>query len=155
SDVSLNPGTYYLTLYGNDPYDEGAEWTGALTGDLTTIIESDSGVTFSFSLITTPGWLSTAYPPASTFWSPSSYTTYPLINITGEAGSDPISCLVQLDKTVYSDGDAVVATMIQLKSPLGIPVPVEFKLWFDIPGGWELAYARGGSDDSVVLPSGF
>jgi hypothetical protein len=53
------------------------------------------------------------------------------------------------------NGDQVIAQVARLANPGPNPVPVEVKLWFEVPESPPVPFLTVGADGSFVLPSGF
>jgi hypothetical protein len=64
-------------------------------------------------------------------------------------------CDIQMNKTTFVDGEQVVAQVFRFANTAPAAIPVEFKLWIDVPGIGPISFGRGGADGSVVFPVGF
>jgi glucose/arabinose dehydrogenase len=64
-------------------------------------------------------------------------------------------CNVQLEKSVYRNGDAVRAKVFEIANLSPSTVAVEVKIWLDPPGIAAISLARGGADGSVVIPANY
>jgi subtilisin family serine protease len=64
-------------------------------------------------------------------------------------------CDVQLNKASFVNGEAVIAQVLRIANPGTVEVPVELKLWFELPGLPPASFANVGADGSVKLPAGF
>jgi hypothetical protein len=64
-------------------------------------------------------------------------------------------CDIQLNQASFGDTDRVIAQVFRFANSTAGPLPVEFKVWFEVPGVPPIVFARGGADGSVVLPPGF
>ena len=73
------------------------------------------------------------------------------------AGTLPggVVCDMQLNKTNFVNGDSVIAQVLRIANPGTVEVPVELKIWFDIPGMAPASFANTGANGSVKLPPGF
>lgn len=70
-------------------------------------------------------------------------------------GATPVTCDVQLSQASYSNGQTVTANVVRLTNPGTQAVPVELKLWFEVPGqASAVNYASVGHDGKVSLPPG-
>lgn len=67
----------------------------------------------------------------------------------------PAVCDVQLNKTSFVNGDQVIAQVVRVTNLTATRVEVEYKLWFDLPGGAPFGFLHGGEDGSFVLDVGF
>ena len=66
----------------------------------------------------------------------------------------PVACSVQLDSPSYSEGTPVNLS-VKLSNTSTSAVPVELKVWLEVPGVGPLTISRGGADGSVVFPAGY
>jgi hypothetical protein len=64
-------------------------------------------------------------------------------------------CDIQLNQTSFVNGDQVIAQVARLANPDSTPVPVEVKLWFEVPGSPAVPFLTVGADGRSVLPPGF
>jgi hypothetical protein len=65
-------------------------------------------------------------------------------------------CDIQLNKTTFVNGDQVIAQVARLANPGSNSVPVEVKLWFELPGSPPpVPFLTVGADGSFVLSPGF
>ena len=67
-------------------------------------------------------------------------------------------CDIQLNKTTFVNGDQVIAQVLRLTNTTGAQVPVELKIWFEVPqvpGPAPITFANIGADVSVKLPPWF
>jgi hypothetical protein len=60
---------------------------------------------------------------------------------------------IQLSKSAYSGSESVVVTDFRLRNPSAASVPVEIKVWLEMPGTSPLSVLNLGADGSVVLPA--
>lgn len=63
-------------------------------------------------------------------------------------------CDVQMTQATYHNGDQVVAQVLRFGNQDVSPLPIELKLWFEVPGIAPVALLRIGADGSVVFPAG-
>jgi hypothetical protein len=91
SGLTLDAGTYYLTLYGADP--TGPIWVGVQPTDSTLSITTAPGVTISNAYQTNGSILDAVYAPASSFFLNgdliSTGTSYQDVTITGAVVPEP------------------------------------------------------------------
>lgn len=64
-------------------------------------------------------------------------------------------CDIQLNQTSFVNGDQVIAQVARLANPDSTPVPVEVKLWFEVPGSPPVPFFTVGADGRFVLAPGF
>jgi hypothetical protein len=64
-------------------------------------------------------------------------------------------CDIQLNQTSFVNGDPIIAQVAQLANADAAPVPVEVKLWFEVPGSPPVPFLTLGADGQSVLPAGF
>jgi hypothetical protein len=60
-------------------------------------------------------------------------------------------CTIQLSKATFVNGDAVVAQVFSFTNTGSTPVPVEIKVWLDVPNVAPISVLRTGADGSVSL----
>jgi len=90
SDLTLGPGTYYLTLYGSQP--SGPVWLGIEPNYGPSIVETAPGVTVSNSFGSDGGALDSSYAPASIFFLDGTATdgiSYQDVTVTGTTVPEP------------------------------------------------------------------
>jgi hypothetical protein len=91
SDLILDPGAYYLTLYGSQP--SGPIWLGVQPAFGPSVIETAPGVTISNAFVSNGGDLDANYAPASTFFLNGNLidtgTSYQDVTVTGTAVPEP------------------------------------------------------------------
>jgi hypothetical protein len=63
-------------------------------------------------------------------------------------------CDIQLNTTTAVNGDQVIAQVVRLGNANTTSLPVELKLWIDIPGAAPVSFLRIGADGSVAFPAG-
>ncbi|MBI3328241.1 MAG: hypothetical protein HYZ81_16250, partial [Nitrospinae bacterium] len=66
-----------------------------------------------------------------------------------------LSCAIQMSQAIYVNGDTVTASVLRLTALDAAPVPVELKLWFDVPGMAPLSFVNVGAQGDIQLPAGF
>jgi hypothetical protein len=96
SGLLLDPGTYYLTLFGSDPDagNAGAIWVGEeASGPLPTITTA-SGSTISGAYFSDGGILDATYAPASSFITSAGGVSYYDVTITGDAIPEPATSML-------------------------------------------------------------
>lgn len=77
-------------------------------------------------------------------------------SVTASIFVTAIVCDIQLNKTTFVNGDQIIAQVTRLANPGKNPVPVEVKLWFELPGSpLPVPFLTVGADGSFVLPPGF
>lgn len=76
------------------------------------------------------------------------------IEVFAQASIGPI-CDIQLSQTTFVNGNQVIAQVARLANPGPNPVPVEVKLWFELPGSLPpVPFLTVGADGSFVLLAG-
>ena len=65
------------------------------------------------------------------------------------------SIAITITNAVYGNGETVVASEFTLKNPNAQSVPVEIKLWLDVPGQRPISLINLGSDGSLSFPANF
>jgi hypothetical protein len=66
----------------------------------------------------------------------------------------PAVCDIQLNNTIFGDGDAVTAQVIRFVNTGATSVAVEYKVWLEVPSLAPHSVLRGGADGSAVMPAG-
>lgn len=64
-----------------------------------------------------------------------------------------LRCDIQMSQTSYVTGNVVVAQMLRFTNPTDVPVAIELKLWFEVPGFSPILFVNIGADGSVQLPA--
>ena len=64
-------------------------------------------------------------------------------------------CDIQMSQPSYVTGATVTAQVLRLANPGAAPLPIELKIWFEVPGVAPITFANVGADGSVVLAAGF
>jgi hypothetical protein len=70
----------------------------------------------------------------------------------GPAG---LVCDMRMSKASYVNGETATAAILRLANLGTTPLPVELKLWLEVPGLAPVPFANVGADGSVVLAPGF
>jgi len=77
--------------------------------------------------------------------------THGLTQTSQEASVYGAACDIQLNKTTFVNGDSVIAQVARLANTGSNAVPVEVKLWFEVPGSPPVPFFSTGADGSFVL----
>jgi hypothetical protein len=76
--------------------------------------------------------------------------------VFGSAGtwtSSTAVCEIRLNKGTYITGDAVSVQAFRFANTGSTPIPVEIKVWLEVPGIAPIPFIRSGVDGSVSLPA--
>jgi hypothetical protein len=65
------------------------------------------------------------------------------------------SIAISVTKAAYVNGEAVLASEFKLRNPNSQNVPVEIKLWLDVPGQPPISLINLGADGSLSFPANF
>jgi len=78
-----------------------------------------------------------------------------LFSVAIASGAPSPTCDIQMSNTSYVTGDTVTAQVARLANSGPNPVPVEVKLWFEVPASPPMSFLTVGADGSFVLSPGF
>ncbi|MBI3329698.1 MAG: hypothetical protein HYZ81_23700 [Nitrospinae bacterium] len=70
------------------------------------------------------------------------------------AATGPL-CDIQMSQPSYGTGDTVTAQSLRVANTGSTSVPIEIKIWVEVPGLPPITFANLGADGSVPLPAGF
>ncbi|MBI3325436.1 MAG: hypothetical protein HYZ81_01860 [Nitrospinae bacterium] len=66
-----------------------------------------------------------------------------------------VACDIQMSQAAYGNGETIAAQSLRWANAGATPVPIEAKLWFEVPGFAPITFVNLGADGSVQLPAGF